>query len=223
MLRQQKGGKQTPWTIDELKAGLEHFFNEYKRYPTAPEVDTYPYLPSARSIERRFGGSVELRKRLKLKTQTDFRSGEHSSARAKKINERAHIVESKVYKFLIDIFHKEFVHREYFFTDDKRTRADFFIYDKKGGFCVDVFYPSDRRNLAGCLNSKLKKYENSIMKQYPMIFLQMNENIKSEILTNLTQNKKRGLGSGQILMDWKKFQEFCRARKPLFVRRGSAL
>ncbi|MEK7185014.1 MAG: hypothetical protein AAB726_00100 [Patescibacteria group bacterium] len=219
MLRKQKDGKQKPWTIENLKSGLEHFYNEHQRYPTAPEVDKYPYLPSARSIERRFGGLVALRTKLKLKSQTDFRSGAHSSARANKINHRAHIVEDKVYKFLITKFKKEFVHREFFFTDDKRTRADFFVYDQKGGFCVDVFYPSDRRNLAGCLNSKLDKYENPVMSQYPMIFLQMNEDIGPEILEKLIQNKKKELKSGQLLMEWKSFQDFCSTRKSLKIGR----
>ena len=169
-LRAQKSGKQKPWTREELSLGLKHFFDTNSRYPTAPEVDAYPYLPSARCIERRFGGLVQLRKQLDLKGQSDFRSGQHSIERARKINSRSHEIERTVYDFLQDMFGKEFVHREYFFTDDRRTRADFFVYDSKKGFCVDVFYPSDRRNLTGCLNSKLKTYHTKYMRQYPVIF-----------------------------------------------------
>ena len=216
-LRLQKKGNQKPWTLEELSLGLEHFYNENKRYPTASEVDTYPYLPSSRSIERRFGGLVGLRQNLKLETQVDLRSGKHSAERASKINRRAHGVELRVYEFLQNIFGKEFVHREYFFTDDRRTRADFFVYDIKKGFCVDVFYPNDRRNLIGCLNSKLLKYHTEYMRQYPVIFLQMNEGIAQETLDTIVQNKKKKLSQGQYLMSWKTFQNFCKSRDPLKI------
>src|SRR3989344_6851836 len=131
-LRSQKktnGGRKRPWSVEELEVGLRHFYDAHGRYPTSSEVDVYDYLPSARSIERRFGGLVALRKKLGLGAEHDFRAGAHSSARAHLINARAHTVEQAVYTFLIQRFGKEFVHREYFFTDDHRTRADFFVYD----------------------------------------------------------------------------------------------
>ena len=214
-LRTQRIGKQKPWTLEELSEGLAEFYKKNNRYPTAPEVDTYLYLPSARSIERRFGGLVALRQKLKLASQADFRSGKHSSERAYLINNRAHKTENTVYEFLIKKFGKEFVHREYFFIDDKRTRADFFIYDQEQGFCVDVFYPASRRNLSGCLNSKLNKYQSERMKQYPVIFLQMNEEILQGTLDDLVKNKKRMLTRGQYLMGWESFEEFCLSRRPL--------
>lgn len=218
-LRTQRSGKQKPWTIEELSIGLKHFFDTNSRYPTASEVDVYPYLPSARSIERRFGGLVQLRKQLDLKGQSDFRSGQHSTERARKINSRSHKIEQTVYDFLQSMFGKEFVHREYFFTDDRRTRADFFVYDNRKGFCVDVFYPSNRRNLTGCLNSKLRTYHTKHMRQYPVIFLQMNEDISQDTLDKMIRNKKNTLATGQYLMAWDAFQEFCRSKGSLQVLR----
>ncbi len=214
-LRIQKLGSQGSWTIEELSAGLQKFFEENKKYPTATEVDIYKFLPSARSIERKFGGLVALRKKLKLNSQSDFRNGKHSSNRAYLINKRAHSTESVVYEYLLKRFGKEFVHREYLFIDDKRTRADFFVYDKNGGFCVDVFYPSNRHNLAGCLNSKLDKYLSEYMMQYPVIFLQMNNEISQGILDDLIKNKTKSLTKGQKLMSWESFKSFCEGRKPL--------
>lgn len=214
-LRLQKSGvkKQKPWTLEEVQEGFEDFYEKNNRYPTATEIDKHPYLPSARQIERSFGGVVVIRKNLKHETQSDFRSGAHSSKRAFKINKRAHFTEKIVYDFLVKKFKKEFVHREYFFSDDKRTRADFFIYDKNGNFCVDVFYPSDKINLVGCLNSKLRKCEASHMKQYPMIFLQMNEEIPDSLLEKVTENKDKPLANNQHLMGWGTFKKFCSARK----------
>lgn len=217
-LRTQRPGGQKPWKLEELKAGLENFYAKNNRYPTAPEVDAHPYLPSARSIERSFGGLVELRKALGLDTQTDFREGAHSSARATKINARAHHVEQEVYEFLKERFGKQFVHREYFFFDDKRTRADFFVYDTSRGFCVDVFYPSDRRNLIGCLNSKLAKYQGPQMNQYPVIFLQMNKELNQELLDSVISNKKKKLLAGHYLYSWDSFKEFCNKRDALKIQ-----
>lgn len=216
---QKKGKPDHPWTVEELAAGLKDFYEKHKRYPTASEVDTYRYLPSARSIERRFGGLVRLRKRLGLGDNPDFRSGVHSSLRAYTINNRAHKVEKGVFQFLECRFGREFVHREYFFIDDHRTRADFFIYDGERGFCVDVFYPSDRRNLVGCLNSKLVKYQSVYMRKYPVIFLQMNEMIEQDILDLIVKNKKKQLPEGQYLMSWQTFQSFCASRTRLKVLR----
>ncbi|OHA59279.1 MAG: hypothetical protein A2370_01885 [Candidatus Vogelbacteria bacterium RIFOXYB1_FULL_42_16] len=214
-LRIQKSKHKEPWTIEELSAGLEKFFSDNGHYPTAPEVDRYQYLPSARSIERRFGGMIQLRQTLKLGGQIDFRSGQHSADRAHLISERGHSTEKIVYDFLVERFGKEFVHREYFFVDDKRTRADFFVYDKNGGFCVDVFYPGSKRNLQGCLNSKLDKYASEYMRQYPVIFLQMNKEITQGILDILVKNKRKILGNGQHLMAWESFTKFCHGRKRL--------
>ena len=216
-LRIQKLGGQRRWNIEEIRAGLENFYLENSRYPTAPEVDAYQYLPSARSIERSFGGLIMLRKTLNLDTQSDLREGAHSSERAYKINERSHRVEQEVYEFLMERFGKQFVHREYFFLDDKRTRADFFVYDKASGFCVDVFYPSDRRNLTGCINSKLAKYQGSQMNQYPVIFLQMNKELDQELLDALIRNKKKKLLAGHYLYSWDSFTKFCGKRHPLGI------
>jgi hypothetical protein len=221
MLRKQrKGSSKNPWTLGELKEGLEDYYKKYRLYPTVTEIDSFPNLPSARSIQRRFGGVIELRKTLELDTQTDLRTGEHSSKRAHTINDRAHKIESEVYLFLKNKFGEEFVHREYFFSDDKRTRADFFIYDKTRGFCVDVFYPKDRKNLAGCLNSKLQKYKSQLMRQYPVIFLQMNGELTEDTMRDLVKNKKNNLGVGQSLMGWEAFEIFCKTRTPLKIRKG---
>lgn len=218
-LRLQKSGSRSPWKLEEIRAGFQDFFEKNGHYPTTPEIDTYPYLPSARSIERSFGGAVQLRKTLGIDSQADFRTGAHSSARAHMINTRAHLVEEEVYVFLKEYFGKQFVHREYFFLDDKRTRADFFVYDSESGFCVDVFYPSDRRNLIGCLNSKLAKYVGHQMNQYPVLFLQMNKELTQELLDSVVANKTNKLLSGHQLFTWGSFTAFCSKRKPLEIKK----
>jgi hypothetical protein len=210
--RQGHARKQGVWTLNQLRAGFEHFFEEFGHYPTGPEIDTYTYLPSARSIEVRFGGLVALRKQLGIGGQGDYRKGIHSSKRAKAIANRAHKEENLVYQFLCERFNEELVHREHFFTNDSRIRSDFFIYDADGNFCVDVFYPRDLRTLTGCINLKLNKYTWERMGSYPVIFLQMNHSINQEDMDGYVERKLKRLHQQQFLMGWETFKTFCEKR-----------
>lgn len=206
------------WPIERIRDGINRFYKENRRYPTATEFDECPYLPRAKTAERRFGGLVALRKQLNIGAEHDLRTGAHSSKRAHTINDRAHALEKRVYELLCKQFGKEFVHREYFYTDDHRTRSDFFVYDGEAGFCVDVFYANSLKNTGGCLNLKLAKYsqtEESL--PYPIIFLQMNENIDQAALDELVSKKKRGLERKQSLMSWRTFETFYKSRRPLRV------
>lgn len=212
-------GRQKKWLFEEIKEGFKNFYKINKRYPTSYEIDKFEFLPSSKSIQRRFGGLVELRKSLNLEDINDFRIGEYSSQRAKKINERAHKVEKLVYDYLINVFGKEFVHREFFFTDDKRTRTDFFIYDKNQNFAVDFFYPNNRRNFIGCLNSKMRIYNKGIMLQYPVIFLQMNDNLSKDEIQDSLKRKKNKLYKYQNVMNFEEFKEFCSKRKALRIKK----
>lgn len=208
-LRIQKDGKQKPWTEVEISLGLEHFYTENKRYPTSGEIDTYPYLPSARSIQRRFGGLVSLRIKLGLKGPTDFTEGEYSSKRARSIGERAMKLKKRVHRFLVESFGEVNVHREYLFTDDRRTRVDFFIYNKEGNFSVDIFYPKDRHSMVICINSKLRTYSKDLMLQHPVIFVMMNDEISEDDIQSFLNNKKKKLRSYQHVMTYPQFKVHC--------------
>lgn len=200
--------KKEKWTIEKIKEGFESFYNENGRYPTSTEVDFYAKLPSSRQIQRKFGGLPAIRKTLKLKGQTDFTTGEHSSERARIINLRASKIEKEVYTYLVDTFGKPFVHREFYFNDDRRTRTDFYVYYKDGNFSVDVFYPKDLRNLNNCLNSKLLSYKGLDIK-YPIIFLMMNDSIDEIKMEALIGNKKNKLKSNISVMNFNQFKKFC--------------
>ena len=212
-LRLQKKGSQNQWLLDDLRDGLEKFYIEHKRYPTALEIDNYSYLPSSRQIQRRFGGLVELRQKLGLQGPVDFTKGEYSSTRARTINKRGNEYEKQVYDYLVKQFGLEFVHREYLFTDDGRSRTDFFIYDASGNFSVDVFYPKDIHSLVGCLNSKASKYLDSNMLQYQVIFLQMNSNIADSRIKRYLAGRKKTLRDFHRLYTWNEFKAFCQGRK----------
>ena len=67
------------WDLDKVKIGLDKFYREFGRYPTATEFENYPHLPSARQMQRRFGGIVQLRETLGLEGPFDLTKGEYSS------------------------------------------------------------------------------------------------------------------------------------------------
>lgn len=201
------------WDLAKIKAGLERFYATHQRYPTATEIDTFDYLPSSRQIQRRFGGLPALRTELNLAGPKDFTRGEYSSDRARTINKRAHQLEKEVYQYLVKRFGQICVHREYFFTDDRRNRTDFFVYHKNGAFSVDVFHPRDRRNLLGCLNSKMRTYRRAKRLQYPVIFLMMNAAITEDEVASLLANKKNKLLANQQVMNLKQFKDFCSGRE----------
>jgi hypothetical protein len=209
-------GRNKTWTIQKIRKGFEQFYAEHGHYPVATEIDQARYLPSSRQIQRRFpGGLPELRKTFKLGGQTDYTRGAHSSQRAKTIGERAHKLEKEVYDYLVERFGKVFVHREYFFTDDKRTRSDFYVYCEGEPFCVDVFYPKDKVSFLGCLNSKMRTYTHSLMLQTPVVFLMMNDEIAGETITKVLSNKKNPLPKSQQVMTFAQFKEYCAKRKPM--------
>lgn len=66
---------------------MEKYYNEFGRYPTAHDIDLYPYLPSSRQIQRRFGGLPELRKQLGIQI-TDYTRGRTRSNKAAIIGKR---------------------------------------------------------------------------------------------------------------------------------------
>ena len=201
------------WTIEKIKDGFERFYKEHKRFPTAHEIDSYAYLPSSRQIQRKYGGLPELRKVLKLSGPLDFTKGQYSSERARKISLRGHVYKEAVSLYLVNHLGEESVHRDYFFIDDRRTRTDFFIDYNKKSFIVDIFYPTNYKNLIGCINSKLKAYKSKIMLEYPTIFLMMNEDISKEEIERVLSQKKNILHKNQEVMTYGQFKEFCASIK----------
>ena len=193
-------------TPESLRPFFDQFFSETGHYPTIPEIDACPYFPSARFIQRTFGGLPALRTALNL-PDTDYRTGPLRSLVARQANERAYLNEDLLYEYLRSLFGKMYVHRESY-TGNDRNRADFNVFHSSGEFLVDVFYPSNRRSLLGCLNIKLKKY--SISKNNPkVIFVEMNESISQEEKDLWLSRRKSSLPKNFYLMTVQEFKNFC--------------
>lgn len=179
----------TLWNEENIRAGLERFKMEHGRYPHAREFDAVDYLPTARQIQRKYGGLPALRTTLKLEGVVNFTKGQTRSATAKESFLRSYAYEELFYDFLISIIPEEFVHEQ------KRIRpsnvnCDFFIYNKANrasSIVIDVFYAETLFNLGGIVNIKKKRYAGI---QYKTYFVSIGEKFSQEEIEQLMRNKK---------------------------------
>ncbi|HMS31488.1 MAG TPA: hypothetical protein PJ984_03780 [Candidatus Saccharibacteria bacterium] len=158
-LRIYSKGHQAVWTKSQLKCGFLKFYDEFKRFPTAHEIDAYKYLPSARSIQRSYGGLVALRKEiLPLGTHLDHTKGLYRSNKAREAGNRSQASEEDFYNKLANVFEEIAIH-EHKIIRPGGVASDFFIYlTPDSGVVIDIFYAQDLRTLGSIVNIKLKRY-----------------------------------------------------------------
>jgi hypothetical protein len=157
-LRKNTAGYQSVWTDEELLSGLKYFYELEGHFPTSDEIDKFPYLPSARSIQRTHGGLVSLRKRLMPNEHHNFTTGEYRSTKAREADKRARVYEEEFYNFLDTHFESIAIH-EHKIIRPGNVASDFFIYlNDKDGVVIDLFYAQDIRTLAKIVQIKLKRY-----------------------------------------------------------------
>lgn len=172
------------WTIQKINDGFEQFRSEHGRLPKAHEVDEITYLPSSRSIQKRFGGLEALRKELGY-TNLHFGKGEYRSKIASQVNGRGRKAEIELESVLCKMFGEVFVHTEKIF-DSSKNRIDFYIYCPSGNFGIDIFYAETLRNLQSNVNIKMKKYTNF---QDQLYLVCANRAFKQDELDHCTQSK----------------------------------
>ncbi len=193
------------WTYEEIKEGFEEFFKEFNRYPTALEIDAYEYLPSSRSLQRTFGGLVQVRKKLFPDQIHDYTTGEHRSKVASNNFKRAQDYEEAFYDRLAQNFKPLAVH-EHKVMRPGRIACDFFLYTNDiEGVCIDLFYAKDAFSLAGVINNKIRRY--SVLR-CPIIFILLHDgSLSSSILNAQLKNKKLQIPDNITIMNSDTFWE----------------
>jgi len=186
-VRLAKNGSQFPWTEEEILAGLSHFYKKHKRYPTAVEIDDYPYLPSARSIQRSYGGLVALRKKLLPNEVSDYTTGEYRKNIARKADARAKAYEEEFYYYLTKYFKEVSIH-EHKVIRPGNVNSDFYIYlNDNIGIVIDLFYAQDLRTLLKIVNIMLKRY--ALVKQDTYLIVVGNINITNVSIRKSLYNR----------------------------------
>jgi hypothetical protein len=214
-----------PWSKENLLDGFIKFFDENGRYPTAPEIDLYEFLPSSRQIQRMFGGLKNLRKDLGLEI-CDYSKGANRSKIAFEGNKRGGDGERDMEQLLTSHFGEYFVHAEktlYKYIKptanlrkDSKCRVDFLVYAKNLTFAVDVFYTSTLRNLTGNINAKSKKY-NEILLDIYLVNLNEDGKISAESIKKYLNNKVNKLNPNNNVMNKSEFLEIVRKMPVLSI------
>jgi len=193
VLRKNKPGHQPIWTNEELLAGFNHFLELYGHYPSSHEIDEFPYLPSARSIQRTHGGLIKLRQTLIPEEHPSLASGVYRSIVAKRMWVNGRDLEDKFYKQLVSNFKQISVH-EHRLIRPAGVSSDFFIYlSETDGAVIDIFYAHSMRNLVNIVNIKLKRY--LLIDKETYLVVVGNSGIEHESLLSKMQNKRIPLPS----------------------------
>lgn len=181
--------------MEEIKSLMERFRNENGRYPGSMDFDLTEYLPSARQVQRKFGGIVSLKTKMEIPIEEiDFRKGFYRSNKARYSMDKSDFDEEKIYISLVKKFGIRNVHRESPYLSSGKIRSDFIVYhhptiDLK--FAIDIFYPETVVSLVGCINHKLRKIDFSLL-DYDVYLVNLNGSLDSATDTKM-KNKKIAL------------------------------
>lgn len=146
------------WTLEIIKQGIDSFILEEGRIPTAIDFDKCPYLPSARQVQRMYGGMAELRRLLGYK-DIDFTKGDLRKDIASKAYVDGLDAEEKLEKILVARFGEAFVHTQKRYGKTTKNRYDFFIYAKNYFFGIDIFTTNRIEYIGPNIRHKLHRYK----------------------------------------------------------------
>ena len=191
-----------PWTAEKINEGLKRFNREKGHYPTVTEIDQTSYLPSSRQIQRRFGGLKSFRK-ISGYAITDFSSGKSRSEIAGRSGKTGRSGEKVVEKMLVDHFGEEFVHIEKIWGETKQ-RLDFFVYNPKSLFGVEVITAADKSSFTINLNIKIRRYINP---NYQLFFVIINPLLTQDKLDLYISRKKLSLPQNSMVLSLERFKE----------------
>ena len=146
-----------------------------------------PYLPNVKTLERKFGGIVSIRRHLGIQN-ADYRSGEERSQTATRVGRGGFSLEESVYHRLVNLFHEPFVHNQArIVVGEQHLKVDFIVYHKQGRFAVDVFYPdTNRQRYSNNIALKYKTYFNFPLTLYLCIG---NEEITEDMIVQNIKSK----------------------------------
>lgn len=176
------------WTDEMLKAGFERYVKENGRLPTAYEIDDTEYLPSARQIQRRFGGVSQLRKELGY-GDVHFGKGDHRGDRSKVTGLRGGNAEDALETLLVNKFGELFVQSEKRFGEN-RNRVDFVVYAENAVIGIDVFATDDKRTIIKNVAVKIPKYV-SFPSDIPLYFVVWTKSINAKEIEAAVANMSK--------------------------------
>ena len=211
ILRKYKIPMNPKWSFGKIMEGFEAFYQKNGHYPTATEIDYFPGLPSARQIQRIYGGVKAFRKLINLDI-TDYGRGDSRSSIASSVGKRGFKGEIEIEKLLIKRFGEICVHPEKRLSN--RQRIDFFIYANAMSFGIDVFYSIYKGDIQTNINNKMVTYKDI---PFDLYFVCLNEGVSQELLDLLVKNKKNLLPKNMRVFSYNEFLKFIETIEPLHL------
>jgi len=162
-------------------------------------------LPSARSIQRTYGGLVKIRKELCPGEVSDYTRGKYRSRVASKTYATGTSLEADMFDFLTAHFLEIAVH-EHKVIRPGNVNSDFYIYlNNSTGVVIDIFYAENIRNLINIVNIKVKRY--SLISQKTLLVVVGNPDISQSDINEKIKNKKNPLPPHIQVFSEKYFKE----------------
>lgn len=151
-------GAPRSWTDDLIRQGVMRYIEDNGVMPSASNFDECAYLPSARQVQRQYGGVVALRKQLGY-GDIDFTRGELRQAIVMRGNVRGLEAEERFEELLLSKFGEPFVHTQKRYSKGTKNRYDFFIYAKDDFFGIDIFAVDKAINIGKNIRHKVQRYK----------------------------------------------------------------
>ena len=205
-LSEQSGKSHSERDLEVYKEMINLFYQKNNRYPTVLEFNHKNLLPSARLIQRNYGGVQKFRELMDLEV-INYTKGQPRIDTMKIISKRAKDYEQELYILLYNKFHKPkegfVVEREPVISgvDPENDvygykRADVGINNfnvprdkQKKSTYIDFFYASTKESLFGCVNIKNKKIK-GIVPLKDIIYVSINPEFSQEDINSFTLPKK---------------------------------
>lgn len=171
------------WTREKIHEGFKRFISENGRLPTSFEIDDMPDLPSARQIQRAFGGLPKIREELGY-GEINFTVGQLRNAG--EASRRGLLSEQALEIELIKSFGEPYVHTEKRFGSHQ-NRVDFMVFTQEGNFGIDIFNAGTLRGIQNNLNIKIPHYD-EFPTDIDLYFVCANPSFTEEEVVNAVRN-----------------------------------
>jgi hypothetical protein len=190
-------------TKETIIQNINRYYQQHGTYPNSKDFNNCPYLPSARHIQRLWGGILALKTELGL-TDNDARRGTQRSQVVKVINTRNNKIEKNFNKELFSIIDRKLVHRPFAPFDDSKVNIDYVVFHptEKVAIGFELFYPSYKESFYGCLGIKQKKkqiLDRLTDHQTKFYYVVTNPKIKPEEIQEWLKTKKTPLVADGVI------------------------
>ena len=187
------------WTEESVKSAIQTFINKNGREPEHNDFLEHESLPHPRVLQRRFGGMKNVRTSLGI--TPSFREGKIRADKAITALKASRRMEAELFNELYKKYDTDFetgnivqVTRQFqyqqYIPDGKyyaNTSVDMAVSfrNKKHVMMIDVFHPSNKNSLQGCVNikkAKVEKYPVCLTSGYThkLLFVCTNKDITQE-------------------------------------------